>query len=131
MTGSGTYKWSNAYLRTLAGDPQTLDNGIALDPTHPGCKQMTAYYINYFASRGFDFLKLDFLTHGALEGVHFDTNAVTGIQGYSQGMQYLVSQNNGRMFLSEAISPIFPYQYAHARRIFSAFFEYTAPVSPN
>lgn len=118
MTGSGTYKWSNAYLRTAAGDPQTLDKGIALDPTHPGFKQMTAYYINYFASRGFDFLKLDFLTHGALEGVHFDTNVMMGIQGYNQGMQYLVSQNNGRMFLSEAISPIFPYRYAHARRIY-------------
>jgi alpha-galactosidase len=118
MTGSGTYKWSNAYLRTAAGHPQTLDNGIALDPTHPGFKQMTAYYINYFTSRGFDFLKLDFLTHGALEGVHFDTNVMTGIQGYNQGMQYLASQNNGRLFLSEAISPIFPYQYAHARRIY-------------
>jgi hypothetical protein len=33
-------------------------------------------------------------------------------------MQYLVSQNNGRMFLSEAISPIFPCQYAHSRRIY-------------
>ena len=117
MTGSGTYKWSNAYLRTPDGDPQVLDNGIALDPTHPGSKQMTAYYINYFRSRGFDFLKLDFLTHGALEGVHFDTNVVTGIQAYNQGMQYLLSQNNG-MFLSAAISPIFPYQYAHSRRIY-------------
>ncbi len=118
MTGSGTYKWSSAFLRTQAGDPQMLDNGIALDPTHSGSKLMTAYYINYFTSRGFDFLKLDFLTHGALEGVHFDTNVVTGIQAYNQGMQYLVSQNNGRMFLSEAISPIFPYQYAHSRRIY-------------
>jgi predicted CxxxxCH...CXXCH cytochrome family protein len=118
MTGSSTYKWSNAYLRTPAGDPQSLDNGIALDPTHPGSKQMTAYYMNYFMSRGFDFLKLDFLTHGALEGVHFDTNLVTGIQAYNQGMQYLVSQNSGRMFLSEAISPIFPFQYAHSRRIY-------------
>jgi predicted CxxxxCH...CXXCH cytochrome family protein len=118
MTGSGTYKWSNAYLRAPNGDVQTLDHGIALDPTHPGSRQMTGYYLNYFKSRGFDFLKLDFLTHGALEGVHIDTNVVTGIQAYNQGMQYLVSQNNGRMFLSEAISPVFPYQYAHSRRIY-------------
>ncbi|HXU79027.1 MAG TPA: immunoglobulin domain-containing protein, partial [Methylomirabilota bacterium] len=118
MTGSGTYKWSNAYLRTDAGDVQTLDNGIALDPTHPGFKQKAAYYLNYFKTRGFDFLKLDFLSHGALEGVHFDPGATTGIRAYNQGMQYLLTQNNGRMFLSEAISPIFPYQYAHARRIY-------------
>ena len=118
ITGSGNYKWSEAYLRTPSGAPQSWDNGIALDPTHPGCKQLTAYYMNFFISRGFEFLKLDFLTHGALEGVHYDTNVMTGIQAYNQGMQYLVSQNNGRMFLSEAISPIFPYQYAHSRRIY-------------
>src|SRR6266404_570165 len=118
MTGSGTYKWSSAYLRTPNGELQTLDNGIALDPTHPGFRQTTAYYLNFFKSRGFDFLKLDFLSHGTLEGVHFDTNIMTGIQAYNQGMQYLVTQNSGRMFLSAAISPIFPYQYAHSRRIY-------------
>jgi predicted CxxxxCH...CXXCH cytochrome family protein len=118
MTGSGTYQWSSAYLRTPDGGVQTLDSGIALDPTHPGFRQMTAYYLNFFKSRGFDFLKLDFLTHGALEGVHFDPNIMTGVQGYSQGMEYLLSRNNGRMFLSAAISPIFPYQYAHSRRIY-------------
>src|SRR5882762_2644392 len=42
MTGSGTFKWSQAYLRTPSGDVQTHDNGIAIDPTHPGFKQMTA-----------------------------------------------------------------------------------------
>jgi alpha-galactosidase len=118
MTGSGTYKWSDAYLRTTDGSVQTVDGGIAIDPTHPGFKQMTAYYMNYFKSRGFDYLKLDFLTHGALEGVHYDTNVTTGIQGYNEGMQYLLSQNNGRMFLSESIAPIFPYQYANSRRIY-------------
>jgi hypothetical protein len=118
MTGSAIYKWSSAYLRTPAGDPQTHDNGIALDPTHPGFRQMASYYMNYFISCGYDYLKLDFLTHGAMEGVHYDTNVMTGIQGYNQGMQYLVSQNNGRMFLSESIAPIFPYQYAHSRRVY-------------
>jgi alpha-galactosidase len=118
ITGSGMYKWSSAYLRTAGGGVQTLDGGIALDPTHPGFKQMAAYYMNYFKSRGFDFLKLDFLSHGALEGVHFDPAATTGIRAYNQGMQYLLSQNNGRMFLSAAISPIFPHQYAHSRRIY-------------
>src|SRR5260370_15665443 len=33
-------------------------------------------------------------------------------------MQYMLTQNNGRMFLSESIAPIFPYQYAHSRRIY-------------
>jgi hypothetical protein len=118
ITGSGSYRWSDVYLRTTNGDPQIIDNGIALDPTHPGSKQMTAYYMNLFKSRGFEYLKLDFLTHGALEGLHYDTNMTTGIQAYNQGMQYLVAQNNIQMFVSESIAPIFPYQYAHARRIY-------------
>src|SRR5262249_28034783 len=117
MTGA-SYRWSDAYLRTSTGLVQTNDNGIALDPTHPGTRQMINHYLSYFKSHGFDYLKLDFLTHGAMEGVHFDTNVVTGIQAYNQGMQSLASQNTGPMFLSEAISPIFPYQYPPARRIY-------------
>lgn len=117
LTGSSTYYWSDAYLRTTNGNVQSIDGGIALDPTHPGYKQLAAHYFGYFKGKGFDYLKLDFLSHGALEGVHYDTNVMTGIQAYNQGMQYLLDQNGGRMFLSESISPIFPYQYAHSRRI--------------
>ena len=116
MTGAG-YRWSDAYLRTTDGLVQTNDGGIALDATHPGTKQMIDHYIGYFKDRGFDYLKLDFLSHGAMEGIHYDTNVMTGIQAYNQGMQHLVAQNNGRMFLNESIAPIFPYQYAHSRRI--------------
>lgn len=117
MTGT-SYQWSDAYLRTKTGAPQVWDGGVALDPTHPGWRQLANYYLNYFKSRRFDYLKLDFLTHGAMEGVHYDTNVLTGIQAYNQGMAHLVALNNGRMFLSESIAPIFPYQYAHARRIY-------------
>lgn len=118
MTGSGTYRWSNAYLRAPNGDILSHNGAIALDPTHPGVKQMTAYLLNYFRTRGFDYLKMDFLSHGAIEGVHYDPNVTTGIQAFNQGMQYLVTQNNGRMFLSASIAPLFPYRYAHSRRIY-------------
>jgi hypothetical protein len=113
----GTYKYSDVLLRTSAGNFQINDGALAMDPTHPGTKQRIDYYLNYFLSRGFDYIKLDFLSHGALEGIHADTNVMTGIQAYNQGMAYLRSQINGRMFISEAIAPIFPYQYAHSRRI--------------
>jgi hypothetical protein len=53
-----------------------------------------------------------------MEGVHYDPNVTTGIQAYNQAMQYLLELNDGRMFLSESIAPIFPYQYAHSRRIY-------------
>ncbi|HEX4456843.1 MAG TPA: carbohydrate-binding protein, partial [Polyangia bacterium] len=41
----------------------------------------------------------------------------TGIQAYNQGMQYLVNRIGGTMFISESISPLFPFKYAHARRL--------------
>lgn len=84
MTGASN-RWSDAYLRTTDGLVQTNDGGIALDATHPGTKQMINYYMGYFKTRGFDYLKLDFLSHGAMEGIHYDTNVMTGIQAYNQG----------------------------------------------
>lgn len=112
-----TYKYSDIALRTTNGSFQTFDGAIAVDPTHPGTKQRMDYYTGLFAEYGFDYIKLDFLTHGALEGVHYDTNVTTGIQAYNQGMQYLINDIGNQMYISESIAPIFPYQYAHSRRI--------------
>jgi hypothetical protein len=117
MTGSSTYDWSDAYLRTSSGAVQTVDGAIALDPTHPGTKQLIAYYVELYADYGFDYIKSDFLSHGALEGIHYDPNVTTGIQAYNQGMSNIVRQINGRMFMSESIAPLFPYQYGDSRRI--------------
>ncbi|HEV2455641.1 MAG TPA: hypothetical protein VGY98_15350, partial [Verrucomicrobiae bacterium] len=35
----------------------------------------------------------------------------------NEGMQFLRNEVNGSMFISESIAPLFPYQYAHSRRI--------------
>ena len=116
MNGS-SYNFSDAYLRTPAGAAQTLDGAIALDPTHPGTRALINYFVNEFTNWGFDYIKLDFLSHGALEGTHYDTNVTTGIQAYNQGMQCMLNALNGRMFVSESIAPLFPYQYGQSRRI--------------
>jgi hypothetical protein len=116
MQGSG-YTYSQAILKTTNGAFEINDGGLALDPTHPGTLLRISYYFNIFLTDGIDYLKLDFLTHGALEGVHFNTNITTGIQAYNSGMQYMNSQLGGQLFLSESIAPLFPYQYGHSRRI--------------
>ncbi len=114
---ANVYHYSDILLRDGNGNFQSSDGGLALDPTHPGTKQRASYYINLFTNWGFDFVKLDFLSHGTFEGVHYDPNVTTGIQAYNQGMQYVFNAINGRMFISESIAPLFPYQYAHGRRI--------------
>ncbi len=118
VEGTGnTYHYSDIVLRTSNGTIEASDGALALDPTHPGTKLRINYYINEFTNWGFDYVKADFLSHGSFEGVHYDPTVTTGIQAYNQGMQYTFNAINGRMFLSESIAPLFPYQYAHSRRI--------------
>ena len=125
-TGSG-YKWSDLYLRTTNGTPISYDGAIALDPTHPGTKASILNQVDTLIADGFDYLKLDFLSHGALEGVHYDPNVTTGIRAYNQGMQFLLNAVGGKMFISESIAPLFPYQYGDSRRI--ACDAYTSLIS--
>ena len=114
---TNNYRYSDIMLRDGNGNFETTDGGLALDPTHPGTLQRINYYVNQFTNYGFDYVKLDFLSHGALEGIHYDTNVTTGIQAYNAGMQYTFNAIHGRMFISESIAPLFPYQYGHSRRI--------------
>lgn len=117
MAPGSDYYWSDMYLRTTNGTPISYDNAIALDPTHPGTKDWIYNQITSFISYGFNFVKIDFLSHGALEGIHYDPNVTTGIEAYNEGMQFLRNEVNGSMFISESIAPLFPYQYADGRRI--------------
>jgi hypothetical protein len=112
-----SYRYSDILLRTTNGGGIATDGAYAIDPTHPGIRQLINYQINIFTNDGFDYLKLDFLSHASREGVHYDTDVTTGIEAYNQGMQYLFNQIAGRMFISESIAPLFPYQYGHSRRI--------------
>jgi alpha-galactosidase len=85
--------------------------------THPGGKQLVHDAIASVATGGFDLVKLDFLTDGAMEGQHYDPTVSTGIQAFNQAMAYVDSLLPASVFVSESIAPIFPSQYAHSRRI--------------
>ncbi|MGB7747576.1 MAG: discoidin domain-containing protein [Verrucomicrobiia bacterium] len=121
VPGTGnTYYYSDILLRNASGGAIQENGGqsaYAIDPSHPGTKQLINYQMNLFAGCGFNYIKIDFLSHGALEGVHHDPAVTTGIQAYNVGMQTLMTALNGRMFISESIAPLFPYQYGHSRRI--------------
>lgn len=95
-----------------------LDGGYPVDVTHPGAKMMFDYHIEFFKELGFDYIKLDFLTHGALEGKHYDESiAQTGIQAYNYAMKYISDGLGDSMFINLSIAPTFPYQYADGKRI--------------
>ncbi len=117
-----SYTYSQIVLRNSRGEVISLDGGMAIDPTHPGSRARMDFHIDRFKELGFDYIKLDFLGHGAIEGganngMHYDTAVQTGIEAYNQGMAYLIGRLDGKMFVSLSIAPLFPYQYGHARRV--------------
>jgi hypothetical protein len=113
-----SYVYGDVWLKDADGKPIEVDGGYAIDPTHPGTKGRVDKFIDDFKRRGFEYVKLDFLGHGALEStVRFDPTVQTGIQAYNHGMRYVLDRIGGSMFVSASIAPLFPYGYAHARRI--------------
>ena len=117
------YTYGDIVMRDPYGNPlRTIDGAYPIDPTHPGSQQRIDYYYLQYSTDGFDSMKFDFLSHGIVEGgsnngVPYDPKVHTGVQAYNEGMAYLVKKFGATMYMDESISPIFPYQYAHARRV--------------
>jgi hypothetical protein len=112
------YRYRDILLKAPDGSilPK-VDGGLAIDPSHPGAKARATYFLAQFQKLGFTYLKLDFLSHGALEGLHFDPAIQTGTQAYNLGMKQIADETGNRMFLSLSIAPLFPSGYGHARRL--------------
>jgi hypothetical protein len=123
LVEGSNYTYGDIVMRDQHGNPLRLwDGGYALDPTHPGTLQRLDFYYLRFSTNGFDGIKLDFLSHGIVEGgsnngQHYVPTIQTGVQAYNYGMAYLAKKFGATMFIDESIAPIFPYQYAHARRV--------------
>lgn len=115
--GGTPYTYGQIVLRDDAGNPIRRHGAYMLDVTHPGSKTLIQQAIASVVTDGFDLVKLDFLTDGAMEGRHFDPAVRSGIQAYNQAMAAIAAQLPPSVFVSESIAPIFPSQYAHARRI--------------
>jgi len=117
VEGSTGYYYRDIYLYAN-GKPQEIAGAYAIDPTHTATKLRAEYFLKQFKIEGFEFLKLDFMTHGSLEAdSHYDPAVFTGIQAYNQGLQHIVNYLGNTMYLNLSISPLFPSNYAHGRRI--------------
>ncbi|OMD83532.1 MULTISPECIES: alpha-galactosidase [Paenibacillus] len=120
---NGKYTYGDILLRDSEGEIlPDVDGGLAIDPTHPGNLQRIDWYTKKFISEGFEYIKLDFLAHGALEGQHHNPEITTGIAAYHYGMSYLQNKLSpeviGRpFFINLSIAPLFPYAFAHSRRV--------------
>lgn len=91
-----------------------------LDPTHPATRQRIIAELQKAKAINARFLKIDFLTAGALESTsRYNKDIRSGLQAYNYGMKmlrHLVDSVLGPdIFITQAISPTFPVQYTHAR----------------
>ncbi|KAA5825138.1 hypothetical protein FPF71_08050 [Algibacter amylolyticus] len=89
----------------------------SLDPTHPGTLERFDYLLKEYIAQGFEYIRLDFAQFGAVEGNYYNKEITTGVQAYNYGMRYIHKILQGKVHVNLAISPYFPYQYAHSRRI--------------
>ncbi|GGG79008.1 alpha-galactosidase [Paenibacillus radicis (ex Gao et al. 2016)] len=119
----GAVLYREILLKDAAGKPlPKLDGAFPIDPSHPEAIARIMRNLDEVTSMGFEYLKMDFLAHGAMEGVHYDPSIRTGIQAYNYGMaaiaEALSPERLGRPFLINlSIAPLFPHGYAHSRRV--------------
>lgn len=125
LPGTGT-PLKDVVLRDSAGQPIFYKEGdfgaYAIDPTHPVTRTMIIHSLQKAKAIHAAFIKIDFLTAGAMETpAHYDTTVTSGMQAFNRGMRMLKQLADsilGReVFITEAISPMFPSQYAHTRFI--------------
>ena len=113
---------SAAYLllKDERGRPLPAPDGlIPLDVTHPAWEAHIRALIQKVIAMGFDYLKIDFLSHGGMEGAHADRNCMTGRMALVHGYEVIcdeLAKSPRPIFLSLSIAPIFPHGYGHARR---------------
>jgi len=96
-----------------------VDGLVAMDATHPAWIEMTRKKFENFREWNYDYLKADFLAHGALEGVRYDKSVRTGRQALNGALRLIneLCDNMGHpFFLSASLAPLFPCGYAHSRR---------------
>ena len=112
LEGNNGYTYGQAQLK--ANGQRTG----GLDPTSPAALSRVNWYCEKFLQSGFKYLKLDFLNSGSKEADHFYREDITtGTQAYNYGMNYLRERLGDSIFIDLSIAPLFPYQFADARRI--------------
>ncbi len=123
MTGSD-YTIGEVILKDASGNFVPYKKGdwgaYPLDPTHPATRLSIIDRLLKAKAIGATFIKIDFLTAGALEAAgYFNKEITTGMQAYNYGMKMLQHLTDSIMgpdvFITMAISPMFPHQYAHTR----------------
>ena len=116
------HTFAEIVLRDEKGEPlPRIDRAVPYDVTHPLWLEWTEKKAGQFIDWGYDYLKIDFLSHGGMEGMHHDPAIHTGRQALDFGYRALErmfdEKKIGRpFFISLSIAPLFPSGFGNARR---------------
>ena len=122
IPGAPGHVYAEILLKDPSGKPlPRVDGAIPFDVTHPAWQQQMRWKLQRFVQWDFDYVKLDFMTHGGMEGCHYAADVRTGRQAIAQGYglitDFLSEEKTGKpFFISLSIAPLFPNGYGHARR---------------
>ena len=100
---------------------EKVDGAHPFDVTHPVWREMETKKVAYYKELSFDYVKLDFMSHGGMEGKFYDKNIITGRQAITDTYKFLQTLMSEEamghpFFVSLSIAPLFPNGLAHARR---------------
>lgn len=122
LKGSTGSTYQDIIMRNDKGElyPK-IDGGRPVDITNPIAERHVRTSLREIVDMGFDYIKIDFLSHGSLEGKRFDPDVRTGRQAlkrfYDILAEELAPRKVGRdIFVDLSIAPLFPGGYGHARR---------------
>ena len=98
-----------------------IDGKYPIDISLPEAELDFRLTLREFVDMGFDYLKLDFLSHGAVEGRRYNKNLHTGRQAYNYFWDIVHDELNPdkiakTVFISSSIDPLFPCGQSHSRR---------------
>ncbi len=122
IPGMPGHTFEEIVLRNKKGEVlPRIDRSVPYDVTHPVWREWTRRKARMFIDWGYDYLKIDFLSHGGMEGVHHDPAVQTGREALMAGYAYLASLYDSSVmgrpfFLSLSIAPLFPFGFGNARR---------------
>ena len=94
------------------------DGSRPLDVTHPLWEKYARAQVRNVLDLGFDYIKLDFLSHAAVEGCHY-LPGYTGRMALNHAYKILedeISKADREIFVSLSIAPLFPYFLGNGRR---------------
>ncbi len=122
LKGNPTKNLLDLVMKDKNGNPYpTIDGSIPIDITLHEAEENLRLTIRDLVETGFDYIKIDFLSHGAVEGERYDKSIRTGRQAmmrfYNILREEIDPEKVGReIFIDLSIAPLFPAGYGHGRR---------------